>query len=75
MQDIQGVRFTWAGSGGYSECNVDASRAVVLIFCESPHIMSLKENELYVILEGQGFEYMQNDDNNELSRKYKVYEN
>lgn len=37
--------------------------------------MTLKENELYIFLEGQGFEYMQNSCENELSRKYKVYEN
>jgi len=36
--------------------------------------MDLKDNELYVFLQGQGFEYMQNCFEGELSQKYRLYE-
>lgn len=37
--------------------------------------MDIKDNELYIFLEGQGFEYMQNNFENEYAKKYKIYEN
>jgi hypothetical protein len=37
--------------------------------------MEIKDNELYVFFEGQGFEYMQNTYGTEESKKYRIYDN
>lgn len=49
-------------------------KGVVLIYCESPHIKDFKDNEIYIFLEGQGFEYMQNNTQTDY-KKLKIYDN
>lgn len=58
----------------YRFAKIELCKGVVLIYCESPHIMEIKDNELYIFLEGQGFEYMQSNAQADY-KKIKIYEN
>lgn len=37
--------------------------------------MDIKDGELYIFLEGQGFEYMHNNFQGQGAKRYKIYEN
>jgi hypothetical protein len=56
-----------------NENNLEVCNGIIIMYSESPHIVDIKDNELFLFLQGQGFEYMQNKYNDSVSKRYKIY--
>lgn len=41
-------------------CNIEICNKLTLIWADNPHVNEIYENEVYLILEGKAYEYLQN---------------